>query len=311
MGREATITLKQVHAVADAMRGEGLRPSARTVRERLGNTGSMGTVNKFLQNWRASQERQQATPVSLPPALQRAILDFMNTEVASAQAILQAELVEQRQEMDDLVVENERQAETIEDQRQALERVVAEKASAEGRALQLATELDGAKDEAGRERRAAESARTDLAKALLRLEAMPRLEGDLVAVRADLTKERQARIDAEQRAAVLNAQKADLDVRFNALQEQAKAGAAELAAERKRLEASRDDVATAREDAASLRGQLAAVAAQQMPERDGGQHASGGDAATERLRVEGGHAPVMEPSARVATKAETRKAPRG
>lgn len=57
---------------------------------------------------------------------------------------------------------------------------------------------------------------------------------------------------------------------LNALQEQAKAGAAELAAERKRLEASRDEVATAREDAANLRGQLAAGAAQQTPERHGG-----------------------------------------
>jgi chromosome segregation ATPase len=267
MGREAAITLEQVYAVADAMRAEGVKPTSRAVRERLGNTGSMGTVNKLLQRWKATQEREQAAALSLPPALQRAILDFMDTELAAARAALETQLVEQQQEAADLAAENERQADAVEDQRQALERVATEKASAEGRAQQLAADLDGAKGEAGRERQAAESARTELAKALLRLEAMPRLEGDLEAVRAELAKERQARVEAEKRAAVLGAQKADLDARLIALQDQAKASAAELLAERKRLETSRDEAAKAREDAAKLRGQVEAVVAELEGER--------------------------------------------
>ena len=256
MGREAAITWEQVYAVADAIRAEGSKPTSRAVRERLGNTGSMGTVNKLLQRWRATQEREQATAVSLPPALQRAILDFLDTELAAARATLEAQLVEQQQEASDLAAETERQADAIEGQRQMLEHVVTAKASAEGRAQQLAADLDSAKAETVRERQAAESARTDLAKALLRLEAMPRLELDLEAARAELAKERQGRVEAEQRAAVLNAQKADLDARLNALQEQAKADATELADERKRLDASRHEVARAREDAATLRGQV-------------------------------------------------------
>lgn len=55
------------------------------------------------------------------------------------------------------------------------------------------------------ERAAAESARTDLAKALLRLEAMPRLEDDLNAAREALEKERVARVKADQEAAVVTA----------------------------------------------------------------------------------------------------------
>mgnify|MGYP000075921764 FL=1 len=45
---------------------------------------------------------------------------------------------------------------------------------------------------------------------MLRLEAMPRLEDDLAVIRADLARERQGRIEAEQLAAVLAAQKSDL-----------------------------------------------------------------------------------------------------
>ena len=49
---------------------------------------------------------------------------------------------------------------------------------------------------------------------MLRLEAMPRMEADLAAIRTELGQERKARIDAEQQAAVLAAQKSDLDSRL-------------------------------------------------------------------------------------------------
>ena len=213
MGREANITPDQVHAIADAIRAEGGKPTLRAVRERLG-TGSMGTVSKHLQQWKAGQERQAATELALPPALQRAVLDFMATELAAARAPLEAELADQQQTAGDLATENERQATTIENQAGELEALAADKAAAEGKAEQLAVDLATAKEETVRERQAAEQARTELAKAMLRLEAMPRLEADLTAIRAELAKERQGRIDAEQQAAVLTAQKADLEGRL-------------------------------------------------------------------------------------------------
>lgn len=213
MGREATITPDQVHAIADAIRAEGGKPTLRAVRERLG-TGSMGTVSKHLQQWKAGQERHAATELALPPALQRAVLDFMATELAAARAPLEAELADQQQTAGDLATENERQATTIENQAGELEALAADKAAAEGKAEQLAVDLATAKEETVRERQAAEQARTELAKAMLRLEAMPRLEADLAAIRAELAKERQGRIDAEQQAAVLTAQKADLEGRL-------------------------------------------------------------------------------------------------
>ncbi|WP_232484078.1 hypothetical protein [Burkholderia gladioli] len=97
----------------------------------------------------------------------------------------------------------------IADRDAELEALSIDKAAAEGKATQLADDLDAAREEAAHERQAAEQARTELAKALLRLEAMPRLEADLAAVRAELDRERQARVAADQSVAVLAAQKDD------------------------------------------------------------------------------------------------------
>jgi colicin import membrane protein len=48
IGRVAKITYEQVAAVCDAMCAANVRTSSRSVRERLGNTGSMGTINRLL-----------------------------------------------------------------------------------------------------------------------------------------------------------------------------------------------------------------------------------------------------------------------
>ena len=244
MGREATITPEQVHAIADAFKAEGVTPTLRGVRERLG-TGSMGTINKLLQQWKAGQERQAAAAPVLPPALQRAILDFIAAELAAARAPLEAELADAQQAEADLAAENERQAAAIEDLGAQLDQLAAEKATAEGRAEQLAADLAGSKEDAARERQAAEAARTELAKAVLRLEAMPRLEADLAAIRAELATERQARIDAEQQAAVLAAQKADLEGRLVDAKKEAERVGAQLEKAQTRAEHLADKLAEA------------------------------------------------------------------
>lgn len=205
MGRDAKITYEQVAAAADTMCAASLRPSSRTVRERLGNTGSMGTINRLLQEWKASQERHIAQPLTLPPVLQRTILDFMAQELAAAKAQLESTLAEQRQETTDLAIENERQAADLEERSNAEITLRAELASLQGRIAQTEGELAHARHETISEREEAAKARIDLAKALLRLEAMPRLESDLKALRDELKTERQERTAATQLAAVLEA----------------------------------------------------------------------------------------------------------
>lgn len=205
MGRESTITYEQIAAIADAMKTEGVKPTSRAVRERLGNTGSMGTINKLLGRWKSGQERQISAALVLPPALQRVLLEFMDTELTAARTTLEADLAEQQQEAADLATENERQVIENDAQADTIELLRAEVSTHQGRAGQLESDLVVSRDEAARERSGAELARTELAKAQLRLEAMPRLEADLVAVRAVLDTERTARQVAEQNAAVLAA----------------------------------------------------------------------------------------------------------
>ena len=111
MAREATITQEQVNAAADAIRASGTKPTARAVREAVGG-GSMATVLKLLQVWQSGQVRVEEGPVVLPAGLQRALVDFIGQEVASAKTDLQSDLVVAQQANSDLIAESERQAST-------------------------------------------------------------------------------------------------------------------------------------------------------------------------------------------------------
>ncbi len=210
MTREATITFEQVTAAAENIKNEGGKPTSRAVRERLGS-GSMGTINKMLQDWKAGQERKIDTALVLPAGLQRAMLDFMDVELTSARAQLRTELAEQQQETADLATENERQATKIARLEEAIEERVSDCDQKNGEIAQLYKNCDAHREEVARERQSAESARTELAKTLLRLEAMPRLEADLVEMRTKLEAEHLARVAAEKTAAVAEAQKAGVE----------------------------------------------------------------------------------------------------
>lgn len=201
MVREATITQEAVNAIVERIRADGGKPTARKVREELGR-GSMATVLKFLQSWQDSQVRQADEPVTLPQALQRVIVDFINQEVASAKKPLETALADAQQAGRDLITESERQAAALNELDQAAEWLRAEVSAANSRATQLATELETSHLGTQVERQAAELARTELAKAELRLEALPRLESELERLRIALDAERTGRVAAELAAAV-------------------------------------------------------------------------------------------------------------
>lgn len=231
MGRESSITYEQVAAIADAMKTAGASPTSRAVRERLGNTGSMGTINKMLQTWKQGQERAIANALSLPAPVQRTILEFLGQELSSAKATLEADLADQQQEAADLATENERQAAELDASAETLHAARSELAILQGRILQVEAELLTTQTQLDNERRAAETARTELAKAQLRLEAMPRLEADLLAVRDEVAGEHAGRVAAEQQAAVLTARLDASDKRcaeIEAREKDALARAAEL-----------------------------------------------------------------------------------
>ena len=204
MAREASITQEQVNAAADKIRATGAKPAARTVRDVLG-TGSMATVLKFLQVWQAGQVQPATHDVTLPPALTRGLVDFIGQEVAQAKAGLEADLATAQQAAADLIAESERQAATIEAQEADIEEAGRHRAELIGKLGQVEADMAAARAETGRERLAAEAARTELAKAQLRLEAVPRIESDVDRLRGELEAERLARTEADRLAAVSTA----------------------------------------------------------------------------------------------------------
>lgn len=205
MARTTTITAADIAAIAEQLKSEGRAVTSRAVREALGNTGSMGTINNLLRAWKDGQAHPVAATLTLPPALQRAILDMMAQEIAAGRAGLEAELAEAQQEAQDLARENERieadRAQLEEQIEQARERNA--KYSADVKQLEsIRSNLSNA---LANERQATETARVALAKAELRLEALPRLEADLVQARTELALEREARHEAQRQAAGLAA----------------------------------------------------------------------------------------------------------
>lgn len=57
----ATITRDEVFRTADALKAEGVRPSAMKIRDRLGR-GSASTIQPWLVEWRAAPA-QPPTPI--------------------------------------------------------------------------------------------------------------------------------------------------------------------------------------------------------------------------------------------------------
>lgn len=205
MVREATITQEQVNAAANALRAAGNKPTVRAVRKELGDVGSQATVMRLLTVWKANQVQVPEAPLALPAPLQRVLADYLGQLVAEAKLELSTDLAEQQQVNTDLGMENERLIGQVDALEAELAACQSERDSLAGRAQQQDADLQLARGDAEQERIAAESVRTELAKALLRLEALPRLEDELKAARASAENERADRVAAEQAAAVATA----------------------------------------------------------------------------------------------------------
>lgn len=180
------ITFDQVARHADAMQAEGRNPTIQGLREALGGTGSPNTIHKHLTAWREARPQAVAQVPKIPAELVAALSRELSRAAAQACAEIEKKLVQA-------------QADAA--------RLAAEKAAAEGKAEQLNADLAGMREEVLRERLAAEQARNELAKAMLRFEE------EMAALRTELTKERQGRFETEQQAAVLAARLADADKR--------------------------------------------------------------------------------------------------
>jgi len=262
MPREASITYEEVATIAETIKAAGGKPNPRQIRDRHGS-GSLGTIHRLFHQWESGQGRQADAGATLPAVLQRAILDFVAHEVATARADLEAKLADAQAATNDLATENERQARHFEALENAFEALQGEKATLAGKLAQMEADLDAARDEAARERRAAETTRTELAKAHLRLEAIPALEKEIEHLRNAVDAERTARTDAERLSAMSEAKAAGLADRLADANERHRQLAVslegQLQEQKQRSTNLEAELSTTRKEAQSLATRLAEV----------------------------------------------------
>ncbi len=208
MGRPSAVTYEQVALIAETIKEEGVEPTQNAIYERLGRRGSMGTIHKHLAQWREGRSRQTEVTLSLPPAVQRTILEFLGQEIAEQRREIEESLNKANQAVSELASENERQQLEIEEMSESLGNERSACASLQGRIDQLQAELerssreargsiDAARSDAIREREDAEALRVELAKVMLRLDGIPHLESSLERSHKELQGEREARHKAE------------------------------------------------------------------------------------------------------------------
>ena len=203
------VTLEQVMAAADRLAANGQRPSVRLIREHLGDTGSPNTIQRFLAEWRESRPQGNVAPIEISAALQAALSAEISRAVMAAVEDAEQRLSVANSEAADLanagsVLEAERdellaQVKALQSERDVLH----------GKAAQLSNDLLEQSGQLAEAQAAAEAARVEQAKALLKVEAQGeavRIQTDEVArLRSMLESEQQARVEAVQAAAVAKA----------------------------------------------------------------------------------------------------------
>ena len=214
---------------------------------------SRGTVHRLLREWEASQQQSIVPSAVLPAPIQAALLKLIGEEKSPATLPLTEKLAESGQAADGLARENERLADAIAELREEAMALQSELANGEGRFASLEAELAEARETAARKRQAAEAARTDLAKAQLRLEGVPAIQQELTDARALVELERERRIAAEQNHAIAIAQRDSLDSRLVESKEQLTEAKAHDERTMKSLQLERDEVRRLGQSVADLR----------------------------------------------------------
>lgn len=205
MGRESSITLEQVSTIANEIKTSGGKATSRAVRDALGS-GSMATICKLLAQWQASQERKsEAIDDSLSQAVAKAISNDIASKVQSAIADATSRLADLQSEHDLLITENENQTADIEFLSNSLSSEKEQNSKLSGRVQQLETDAMLISTKLDKERGDAKSAMTALAKAELRLEALPRIEQELTSLRNQIEIERTRSATLHEKEAVASA----------------------------------------------------------------------------------------------------------
>ena len=152
------VTLEQVEAAADAIRGEGQQPTINAVRERIG-TGSPNTIHRHLTAWRSARPQAATIATELPTSLTCAIAAEIERAVASARAEIESKLVQAQAEAAELANVGEVLEAERDDLTEQIADLTTERDTLAGKAEQQAADIKAQAERIEREQQAAEAAR--------------------------------------------------------------------------------------------------------------------------------------------------------
>lgn len=206
MPREGVL-YEQVAAVADSMASEGIKPTMKNIRERLG-TGSAGTIQKHLNQWRDAHSTCTAVSTELPQSIIFAINKEIELAKSETRAELEDQLVVSKNEATDLAEAYE----TLEAEREKMAEEIKSLSSGNdmltGKLEVQSAEIERLLGEVECGRNSAGQARTEATQFRYKLETQSErlleLTSAMEKLMAEKASESQARSAAERELAVIN-----------------------------------------------------------------------------------------------------------
>ncbi len=187
------ITFEQVAATADALMGQGQRPTIRAIRDALG-TGSPNTVHKHLTAWREAHPQPVATGSALSVGLTSAFTAEIERAAAQARAEIKTLLAQAQTDAADLAGAGEVLEAEMAELVGRITALTSERDTIASKAAQQAADLSVQAQRIEREQVSAQAARLEAATARVKIEAQAEIER----LRATLDENRHARQQAEQ-----------------------------------------------------------------------------------------------------------------
>lgn len=215
MAKPDSVTYELVEQAANELRGAGVTPTVRLVRDKVG--GSNTTILRHLNAWKAANPPARHQVREIPIEVVTALESALNRVESTARAEVQAQLVEIQGTLEDITGENEDLQERNAELHEQNAVLTSERDTLKGHVAEQAIELKTLRETVAREQAAAEAARVEQAKAQLRVEGADArlaeyqereraLREQLAAAQAELGAMRDGRAAAERTAAVNAAQ---------------------------------------------------------------------------------------------------------
>lgn len=174
---ERKITYDVVVAAIEHLQARGERVSVRSIRAYLG-AGSLSTIAKHLQIWRETQPQATGTVISIPPAVQQALMSFVMQEYTTRLAAVQSELADREQLNQELLSENDGLQSRVDELESTATQSRDEMANLRGQFERMSVELAEREADLGKARAVNAESDLKLAIAATRLQQLQSVEAE-------------------------------------------------------------------------------------------------------------------------------------